>query len=1114
MNSKNLYYQLKTSLYDTKENHQSVSSENLSETINSLDKDKIESGEINIYIEPKSRNIYTQKNSYWAIFDIESEKHFDIPKNVEAGKKFLIFCIEKGLLPGLVILLTGHGFRFCWQHLIPDAHDKGFKEFINDKTLPIDASIFKRTKFTRVLGYRGHPSQTKGKFIDAHIHMLNDPFDLFDLNEEKYLQLIKGKVSAETHLSWWEKIKPFDNSIPLPEPWINLLNGYAMDRKLKNSIFMPDYSIPISLKHGQSNKGIWEQIDTYLADINITIQKKTVSKDVIIFKLVCPICNRDTAYITERGVLKCFHIGGSCAAGKQGHSKKYGGDYTVGLKPHEWIPNFKNVGPPEYIDLEEEHKRVTIEKARKAITDSINEHCDVLISAIPGVGKTFSIMHLLIPTCKDRKILYAAPTTDLTNQVYEEAKTIGLKHDIPVYIVEGRNENNCQKFNKTQKVGKLGYSPGVLVCTTCPYKRNGCQYQAQSKTLDNKSGFFIATQQKISSREIEADNFAVVVYDENPTRVYVKSIKSSLNALLKIKTFEPAFRPESISCIDKMQKAIEECLRRFQKSGNKKGHDRLYLTPAPEGSKWDEVPDIWEQGKISKLEQDTLNRDLACFAQGEAESTFKWQERLYKNNINLKALNFLLTGLKEQKGFAYVKISLGDQPIEFFTVKKNVPLFLSGRTIVLDGTGNKPEMDSLFNRRFKFIDGNVPLPEDTKTVFIQRGLGKCKCIDLSDKNIKLILKRACEQLKPGDNKILLCTHKCMKKKVLKIAQKLLPGKTLEIIHYWGYRGKNEYEDFDAAISFGTTFINIEGALDVAQALFKKKEQRDNWFRIQGFNEVYQTVFRIRPLKANKTIIICGREWPPMLGNPNYIINLSHGQTKIEGVFDIAYNRIENFVLKHGFITKEIGLALGIGDGTNNVIIERILHYIKNEYGYTDQNVHPYHIKSIIDIGIQCDQSSSFKKNPILTIGRTSYWSELLSRLKLEFPNLPKFHERASGISEGKAVTGLGFRHAVEAFYKRSSEDCKGIEFREEKWDFKEEIERNERLQKYAGKKPRKLSRNKSVSFKAFMLKGRLVTISEVLDSMEGTIPNFREPNDFGLKFHYWIMPSTEIIQIE
>ncbi len=1124
------YYEFKPILKKKKGTYQKVNAENLSETILGLDKAKLESGEINIYLEPKIRNSSGTPNAYWPILDVESDTHNDIQANIDCGKELLMQCIEKGIAPGLTILLTGRGLRFCWQHLIPKSYEADFLYFINDKNLPID-NTFKGKKFTRVLGYRGHflqdPATNPKELFDVHIHSLDSPSDLFNLTVEKYRQLTNGKVLAEKYFKWWEQIKP-DASIALPEAWVSLLNEYRMDRKLKGSIFIPNYSIPKS-KGQNNNESVWEQINTYLKSINLTITQQTTNKNVVYFKLTCPICNRPTAYITESGTLKCFHIGGSCAAGKPGNSKEYGKNYIIGLRPHEWVPDFKS-SDHIHIETEEKIERKTIEEARNAIDRAIQEEHDILIGAYPGVGKTHSIIHLLIPTCKDRKILYAAPTNDLTGQVYEDAVKIGKKHGVPVYLLEGRNENNCQKFNRTKNVGDLGFSPGVLVCTPCPYKHKGCKYQAQSKLLDNKAGFFIATQQKIKSREIEADDLDCVIYDENPTRVFIESIPISLTVFSKIKAYNVGLRPESKSCIQKIQDAIDLGLGLFQKFGKKRGHNRLYFTKPPKGSSWEEIPDIWEQGNISELEKNSFIRDLSCFQKLESETDYEWQTRLYNTRINLKELNFLLTGFGEKEGGAYVSLDKTSTNLtfEYFNVQKNVPNF-SGRTIVLDGTGYKAEMDSLFQRDFKFIDGNVPLPESTKLIFIKRGLGKYKCIDLSKQDIRSILKRAFEQLKPGDKKILLCTHKFLEKKVMKIAKSLLPDKTiLGSVHYWGNRGKNHFKDYDAAVAFGTTNVNQTGALDAGQVLFQKKEERENWFRIQGLSEVFQTVFRVRPLQGNKTIIICGREWPPKLGQPNYIINLAHGQTEIEGNFDMAYARIREFVLKNGFITKEVCLGLRIGHTNEKELIEKIQSVIAD---YT--NAYLYHINSILDIS-----RDKAQKNSVLIIGNTSYWSQLLSRLKLEFPNLPKFQVSVEGISNGAWANGLGFKGSVEYFYRRIAKDWPHIKFKEEKWRFDEEKQRyGEKIEKRTKPKTmpktdsirlRSRSSNKSVSLKAFRSKNRnknrvVFTVSGAKNEMSlaQDWQNWDPPglNDFGflLRFHCSddsILHSSFVLQIE
>lgn len=369
------------------------------------------------------------------------------------------------------------------------------------------------------------------------------------------------------------------------------------------------------------------------------------------------------------------------------------------------------------------------------------------------------------------------------------------------------------------------------------------------------------------------------------------------------------------------------------------------------------------------------------------------------------------------------------------SVKLNLPNH-NGRIIVLDGTGNKPEYDKLFQRDFELITANVEL-NGCRTVFLQQALGKVKSKKLDDKQIQNLLKKAIDHLNYSDKKVLIGTHKDIEENVKKISKQLMPDRHVESTHFWASRGVNKYQDFDTFIAFGTPTVNKISVLDEGMILFRDSNEREDWFAQMGTSDLIQTVHRIRPINGDKTIIILGREWPKELGIPDIHIDLRRGeQEKIKE----AYKRLKRFVEDYGFITKEIARGLGIGCKRE---MERLEAYQVNiqdiiEKGYKEKFV-PCLIKSIL---LDKEQTfrQGFKISPhsLIIFGRPSYWKTLISMLKKDFGNLPELKTKQGEIG-GKPAIGLGYLDSVRQYYNAVSIDApnkKVTVFHDEMWEGK------------------------------------------------------------------------------
>lgn len=344
----------------------------------------------------------------------------------------------------------------------------------------------------------------------------------------------------------------------------------------------------------------------------------------------------------------------------------------------------------------------------------------------------------------------------------------------------------------------------------------------------------------------------------------------------------------------------------------------------------------------------------------------------------------------------------------------------STKIIALNGTGTIQEMEALFpGRDFREVPADVKCPGNK--VHLKYALGKeavCGNDDkkkpMQDSHIRAKLQKALQCLKSRETKILIATFKREKARVLSIARELDPNRTFDAIHFWGNRGLNQYQDFDAVIAFGTPTANPIGLKDQAAALFEDTEQQNAWIAEQGIAELFQSVHRVRPIYSPKTIIIMGQHWPNQLGAPNIVID----SYKAEGNLAAAVQRLKPVLLQLGFIHREIACLAGVfcRDDADN-----LQEWIQARKSVLE-NV-PFHIRNIF-IGKGTNSEGHFEP---LVLKKASSWNQLVSNLMLEtdLPEL-KIHQLSG---PGKPSRGVGTIAAARRFYT-----VLGLDFADSYWE--------------------------------------------------------------------------------
>ena len=974
--------QLKYSNFDHKASWKTVELSSLGDILHDvLEPGKFQDGFQAVYIHSRIY-ISDKKFLHWLCLDVESkDNHGSITANISAAQDLLMILEEAGLTKELVILLSGHGFRFVWPWIVPLEWKSAFSGWIQNNTC-IDWGVNLGNKFFRMAGYRGNPNQGRNP-QDIHIEALNNIQDLWVLTKEDYLFMVKGKPSLA--MTWLSSVIP--GPISLPVNWQTFLQEYRTRAEFNASLWAPEYLPEVS---SIDIVAMWQQIHAYLDDSGIIYHERKIDNYTITKLNTCPLCGKKTGgpYITQNGILKCHRV--TCDAGQRN------GDRIKGLMPQEWVPGYTAIhAKVEYQD--EGFNTVDEIRARFAIeAKKINE--DLLFIGSPGTGKSYAVISAHVKRCLKSKIIYAVPTHKLADEIMEKAKSF-IGDSINITHIKGRGEDNCHQWEKVCRIQGKGYKPGVMLCHSC--KKKPCEYEEQFKALE-KPGFVVTAHAQLCNINLDKLKVDTLIIDEDALPSFFQTETVELQDIM---AFSGGYLGNGFEKISK-------CIHRIYQAATERTdgtHLRRYTGTSPKGSKWENTPTLWDDAEINDVEKKRMARHLAGFNQFDSESRTAWMWRLFKDDVNLIALNWLWTSLEKNHGFTYAKINMRQKPtknrpmFQFVRAFKDLPQF-QGQIIVLDGTGSKTEVDSLFNRDFVEVPGRLKI--NCEKTLIQIGMGKVKADKILNEKpilLKNIAKSAIEHLRPKDQKILIATHKIIEDHLFKVFQDLLPGRTVESIHFYGNRGINNFENFDSIICFGGPGTNQAARLDEAMLLFSDHKDRLKWFDQKATAELIQTVQRVRLSFGDKNLILIHRKWVPELGRLNGLIDGRKGSDKIVHSMEKAYQRARRFYKVYGFCTVEALMALGIGNVSQKRFISMatVLSY--------------RHLYKYILIGDVTVKTRPFKPD-ILLFQRKNSVSDLIARLEVDFVG-QRYEKKVHSSMRSVWTKAYGRIDAAQEFYR-------------------------------------------------------------------------------------------------
>lgn len=821
-------------------------------------------------------------------YDIDGDNK-EIPSAIDKANRIHADLTAQGLDSHTHWILTGNGIRCVFNFLIPYSLREGWIEHL--KSLGIDSNPYASTKDggipIRLFSYRGNLKQCgeESKKIDRHCELI-DQKQLSGLDKKKYLDLTAGMPDPEKYVKWAKEILPvkiFDTADKLPPEiarFFNLLQEHQYKSRIRQNIrsvspFRADRSLDI------------DQVLQHLDNQGIGYREIAAPH---IWKLdVCPCCGRkDHGYVRENGYLHCF--ADSCDATR----------HAGGLPPSIWVEGnvFVKSGTSSSQD---ETKTVSREEAEKMVAEHLNHDGNIAVAVTPGVGKTTLGIKKAMSLAKDELVIYAMPQHELIEESIQRIKASG----IPVFHFKGRDDTNCRKSGRVKSASHSGYYPSQTVCFWCDGHPDNtplkvCEYNRQFLDIATKKKglIFCATAQLpylIKNYRIEEIGVGTVFIDEQAlaAMVHVTEIRSEFLSTQHL------FSALARSILERMIKATED-MHDILASEPGRPIGKLY-TADPAGTWWKNKPSLWDSIGVTKGEARSILGP-------EVEKLLsRGHYMLHQDFINRYELLWLKEALDEKK-IAWFKVEKCRQmaitchSIEKLSIPKKT------RIIVLDATATKEELKAIFDRDFNVLQLRVQW--EGKRIFLKRSLGQEKKRKMTDAQFEKNAVKIREHIPPDTQKWLLCTHKSDKKQTLARIKSAIPQIEWRASHYFADRGKNSYEDSDGVFCYGIPIFNPDFKQEQAALLFPDDLSRQlRWIDEQNTAELYQKVHRARFVRhPGKTLIVEGHHWPPILGEPVQIIDL----TRSSDSFVEAFERVCAAYKTLGFFDKLIAAVLRIG----------------------------------------------------------------------------------------------------------------------------------------------------------------------------------------------------------
>jgi hypothetical protein len=1013
----------KPSKFSKKPSWRTVETGHVTDLVAGLPLPELADGRVGVWLTAWSETPAGRVVLPWLDIEASGKAHGRVADNIRVAVKLFLHLAEHGLDDGLVVALTGSGFRFCWPFAVEPELAQAFMAMARDSAdwPGIDAAPLTGSASPLLLwAYRG-PSPQGGKG-DRHIHFLDHPGQLLDLTPGEYERLVKGQPDPAKAFRDIARIVPRSWT---PPTWRPILEHYQHELELRRCVIRVNFPAREKVRVIDM-----QAVLDHLHGLGITTRELTVGEQAVHRLSRCPSCGEawGNPWVTSGGWLKCHRAG--CEAG-QITVDLQGKEFRRGLSLRQWAPELSpnnEVVEPEFHQPPRE--TIPLDVARQTIREALAGDEPALLLKIPaGVGKSHAGVEHALEVAQDGVVLLTVPTTALAEELAAKARQMALElgQDVDVRQYRGRTKETCQQADYCVHVASMGFSPALLVCSKC-MSRETCSHFHQLEGLEHglviaahAAAPFVLPKIKRGLREW--------IVDESPLRDLMRQETVYQGSFTALKA---RLVGQAETALVKIEATAERLLGKVA-SENGGAHGRLYATTPPSGE-WEATMSLWAAAGITEPEREALSSQLAYFDQHQDEKPGKWQRRLWDEKVDLAMLRWMWLGLDETaQGSTYIRCQPDPKsPITFRSLRNIVPdLPDNVRLVALDATGDHRELEALFSRPFKVVDAAVELPP-ARRVWLRVGMGKRKVNRLMDDQAKLeaLFRKGMANLRPEDKHVLLITHQSAEVALLELARRVDPSREWASTHYWSSRGLDCWRDYDAALAFGTPTANRAGVLDLELALFGGDQAaRDTWFSGLGPRDLIQAMNRVRPVMASKTLIIIGREWPAELGKPSFVIDMQRhgGQANVE---EQAYERLLVLARHFGFMFPELAHVAGVfraeDQANEHDWHERIEPLLTGETPFA---IAPTLIRDIL-IRVRAMEEGL---SPIRLGHRGHAWPRLMARLENELGLLSLEYHPRTAHGGGRSQAAVGFVSAVRHFCEKY-----GMTFDQSLWKGQEE----------------------------------------------------------------------------
>lgn len=917
-----LVVQVKNTLYAKKDRWHRIQVGRVAEDMARWAPGAFEDGRLALWVTPYAETPEGRALFLWVDIDPLGAEHSDLEAAIDTALALLMALAEAGLDEGLVVLLSGQGFRFCWPIAIEPHRVPALMALIRDagRFPGIDPSPFSGPPLG-LLGYRGSTHQ--GAKGDIHFHRLPHPSDLVTLEPADYRDMVAGPADLDAAVQIMDAITP---RIWTPPAWQAVLAPYEREVAQRRNILREPFQMP-----RKSNRTVdLEAIDEFLADNGITHHSVETEHGRVELLSECPLCMAEDKswFNPATGKLKCFR--NSCDAGAL-ETGSNGVDYRPGVPLRDWCPDAVIEVVDDEIPATNPAASTTLAEARQLTKAALRaDDPAVLIRVAAGAGKTTAAVDAALDRGREGLVLITSPSTKLAEEIFEKAQEMAASTDrdgVEIRMYRGRNAKTCKQYKRCEEVAKKGFLPGVLVCPSCNFLKV-CQHRRQMKGL--KKGILVAAHaaaptifssvgHKVDTWIVDEDALKTFLRLESVTSGEMQGIAANISGVV---TESDHFDEQPISpaaVLHKIEDAARRLLALVPKNGREQG--RLYACECPPGE-WAHTTSLREAAEISDAEWAALKAAVESSftptvrSDGRRESMLTFAKRLEAMGVNMLAVEWLRAALDGRGGYVCCKPD-PTSPITYCWLRNSAPTpedFGGFRVVALDATGDPAELKALFGREFKVVDAAVT-PPPGRRVWIQRALGKVKAKGKAENDPRYLvdrLKEAAAHLAAADKKVLIVTHMAVEAAVLEAARKLFPKRTWDATHHGNARGLNAWEHFDAVIALGHLTPPRPAVHDLELAVFgADKAARDQWYSDLGRRDLIQSTARVRPVLTGRTVIVSASIWPwESLGAPTTTIDgRRRGGTKSKT--EEAYGRLLPLAKEHGLVFSEMAEVVGV-----------------------------------------------------------------------------------------------------------------------------------------------------------------------------------------------------------